>query len=306
MLLADRFTYIHEPKTGGTFVTHVMKRVHGGLVDIRPTRTRGPLLSRLGFPTAAFYAERQRAQRPAAGNHFQKYGRLYNWNDHGTCSEIPLPYRRKPIVAAVRNPFETYVSLYLFGWWRRPESIALFERIVPGFASRYPDFPELSFKEYLELAHAECTVPSSRVLEAGAGVGYLTERFVRFYFRLPRVPRERERELTKVVGRIDDAYAEDGRCRRDMYDVRFIHTSRLNEELRRLLLEHGYDEADVDFVARHEHVIPVGGTRVAHAERSTSHDWRRYYTPELLAIVRSKDRLIFTLFPEFKLPAASS
>ena len=280
MLLSDRFTYIHEPKTGGTFVTHVLTRLHGHLVDVPPTRRRGPLLRRLGLPTLAFHAELRRAA-PAAPE-VGKYGTLYNWNDHGTCSEIPRPYRPRTILATVRSPFETYVSLFLFEWWRRPDSVARFERVVPEFRRRFPRFPELSFAEYMELLDAQCAVP---------GVGFLTERFVRYYFRSPRA----------ALRRVDDR-----RSREDMYDVRFLHTARLNEELREALVDLGYDAADLEFVAGLGLVVPAGGTKTATVERSTSHDWLRYYTPELEADVRRKDRLMFTLFPELDPVAAPS
>ena len=304
MLLADRFAYVHEPKTGGTFVTHVLTRVHGGLVDVRPTRRRGPFLMRLGLPTAAFRAELRRTPRPEGDG--AKYGALYNWNDHGTCSEIPRPYRSRTILGTVRSPFETFVSLYLFGRWRRPEEVDRYRRAVPDFGRRYARFPELSFPEYMDLLHVDCVLPANRDFVAESGVGYLTERFVRFYFRLPRTVRASTYDAAAVLRRIDDAYIDSAAYREDMYDVRFIRTARLNEELREFLLDRGYETGDVEFVRRHEHVIPVGGTRVALAERATSHDWRRYYTSELLERVRAKDRLIFTLFPELDASEAAA
>ena len=295
MLLTDRFTYVHEPKTGGTFVTYVMTRLHGALVDVRPTRRRGPVLRRLGLYGASYYAERRGAAADDEG--WRRYGPLYNWNDHGTCSEIPRSHRSRTILATVRSPFETYVSLFLFGWWRRPESVRRFERIVPGFRRRFPGFPELSFREYLELLHAQCVLPSNRELD-GEGVGFLTERFVRYYFRLPRTLRAPTFDAAAVLRRIDDSYLDGGRYGDDMYDVRFLRTASLNEELREFLLETGYEEGDLEFVAGLRPVVPVGGTKVGFVERARSLDWHRYVTPELEAVVRRRDRLFFTLFPE--------
>ena len=146
MLLADRFTYVHEPKTGGTFVTHVLSRLHGGLTDVPASRLRAQAL-RAGLPSLAFYPERLRAHTANGGA--QKYGAIYNWNDHGTCSEIPRRHRSRPILATVRNPLETYVSMYLFGWWKRPEYFPQYERTVPDFHARYRDFPDVSFRQYL-------------------------------------------------------------------------------------------------------------------------------------------------------------
>lgn len=296
MLLADRFTYVHEPKTGGTFVTQVLERIHGGRVDVRPSRLRGPAL-RLGLPSATFYPERMRATLRDGNGRPGKYGPIYSWNDHGTCSEIPLGYRSRTILATVRNPLETYVSMFLFGWWKRPEYVPEYERTVPDFRRRYAGFPDLSFRHYLELLHAGCTLPATRDLDDPNGVGFLTERFVRFYFRLPRRFGLGHHDVLRTLGRLD-SYLEEGSVRDEMFPVHFIRTARLNEDLSDFLYGVGYEPDDLEFVAALEHVVPTGGTRVRRAERATAHDWARYYTPELENLVRRRDRLIFSLFPE--------
>jgi hypothetical protein len=69
--------------------------------------------------------------------------------------------------------------------------------------------------------------------------------------------------------------------------------------LRDFLLGVGYDSEDLEFLRTLKHVLPVGGARIGFAQRSNSEDWPSYYTPELADTVRRRDRLIFTLFPEF-------
>jgi hypothetical protein len=300
MLLAERFTYIHEPKTGGTFVTEVLARLHGGLVDVPASRLRAPAL-RLATPSVAFYLERLRPTRDG-GTKRGRYGTIYKWNDHGTCSEIPVGYRSRAIVATVRNPLETYVSEYLFGWWKRPEYVPAYERTVPDFRRRYSGFPDVSFRQYLELLHGGCTLPATRDLDDPTGVGYLTERFVRFYFRLSRRFGIGAPDPASVLERLDDAYIASGRFRGEMFDVRFLRTSRLNDELAEFLLAVGYDASDLEFVKSHEHVVPTGGTKTMLARRATSHDWRRYYDAPLEELVRRRERLIFSLFPELDAP----
>lgn len=304
MLLADRVTYIHEPKTGGTFVRHVLSVVHGGLVDVPASRLRAPAL-RAGLPSLAFYPERLRA-RPRSPDHgTPKYGPLYTWHDHGTCNEIPKPYRSRTILATLRNPLETYVSMYLFGWWKRPEYVPEYERTVPHFRARYPDFPDVSFREYLELLHAGCLLPATRDLDDPTGVGYLTQRFVQFYFRLPRRFGVFPYDAARVLARAD-SYLQDGSVRDRMFDVQFIRTSRLNGDLADFLSQVGYDPNDLEFVERLEHVVPTGGAGIGVAERAAAHDWSQHYTPELRELVRKRDRLIFSLFPELDANGAAS
>ena len=294
MLLGERFTYIHEPKTGGTFVSHVLSQLHGGLVDIRASRLRAPAL-RLALPSLAFHPERLRATRHAANGALAAYGPMYNWNDHGTCSEIPIGHRSRTILATVRNPLETYVSMFLFGWWKRPEYIADYERTVPDFRARYRDFPDVSFRQYIELLHAGCSLARTRDPDDATGIGYLTERFVRFYFRLPRrlaVRPDPERVLTAV-----EESVESDRVRDQMFDVHFIRTSNLNADLADFLHGVGYRAEDLAFVKNLERIVPTGGARTEVVERP-GRDWREWYTPELYELVRKRERLIFWLFPD--------
>ena len=296
VLLSDRFVYIHEPKTGGTFVTYALTQLHGGVTDVRPSRFVREA-TRLRLPTAAFRLERRKASAPGAGP--AKYGRLYSWNDHGTCSEIPRMFRSRQILATIRNPFQTYVSGYLFGWWKRPEYLSLYRRTIEDFQHRYPSFPDLTFTQYMELMHASWTVPGNRDLYSGKGIGFQSERFIRFYFRVPWLLRGTKRDISSVVRKVDGDYVRSRGYVADMYDVRFLRTERLNEELGGFLLEAGYDATDVEFVLTLKHVVPVGGAEIGFTERATSHDWAAFYTPELREIVRRKDDLLFSLFPEF-------
>jgi hypothetical protein len=112
MILCDEFVFIHQPKTGGTFVTEVL---------------------------ADFYAR-------GAGGVFT------NWYKHGGVEDIPLEYRSKPIVTTVRNPFDFYVSHFRFGWWIGREldpKIFIFWR--EGEMRRLcPSYPYFSFEQFIE------------------------------------------------------------------------------------------------------------------------------------------------------------
>jgi hypothetical protein len=278
MLLTNRFVYVHEPKTGGSFVTYVMTELHGGLTDVRGLRIINQTLRRR-LPTVSFHLDRLGSSPTPPAPREAPYGALYRWNDHGTCREIPRTYRSRQILATVRNPFETYVSEYLFGWWKRPEYLPHYRRRVPDFSRRYPTFPDLTFAGYMTLLHEAWALPESRDLYGPDGTGYLTERFIRYYFR-----------------------AGDARHTGDMYPVRFLRTARLNEDLQCFLLSTDYKPEDVEFVKSLDYVLPVGGAEIGFADRAASHDWASRYTSELREIVRKKDELIFDLFPEFDVP----
>jgi hypothetical protein len=79
-----------------------------------------------------------------------------------------------------------------------------------------------------------------------------------------------------------------------MYPVHFLRTHRLNEDLHAFLLALGYPADAIRFIQEEGKILPPGGTR------KTTDQWEQHYTPELKAVVRQKERLMFRLFPEFE------
>jgi hypothetical protein len=256
MILTDRFVAVHEPKTGGTFVTSALFRLFGAEWSLR---TR--IASSLGRDVVAQ----------------GKYGTFrFTSNKHGGCNEIPATWRGRPILASVRNPYDLYVSQYEFGWWKRRELLSYYRR-VPDFRRRFPRFPNLSFTEYMELTGAAFQTFHND------GLGLYTEQFVKFYFKAPE----------DVFARIDDAYIAAEAYRRDLHDLRFVRTDRLNQDLYDFLIGMGFDARDAGLVLDLPRILPQGKGRAADQR------WEAYYTDELKRSVRQRDRLVFAIFPCF-------
>ena len=265
MIFTDRFVYVHEPKTGGTFVTSMLFRLYG-LRWTRWTHLRNALFGEV------------RQSHPS-------YGALvHDSNKHGGCNEIPPPQRGKKILATVRNPFDLYVSQYEFGWWRRAEFLRHYEAL-PGFRDESPSFPDLSFPEYVKLSNAALRPLSGGARAAdGGGPGLITEQFINFYFRDPRAS----------FGRLcAGAYAASADAAVDMHDLHFVRTDQLNRGLYDFLVREGYADEDVSFIRDEGRILPRGRGRGAGQE------WQHYYTPELKAWVRDREDFLFGLFPEF-------
>ena len=218
------------------------------------------------------------------------YGRdhLVNMEKHGTVSDIPPDYATRPVVATLRNPYERYVSQYRFGWWKlHPENFcgeAEMRRL-------FPHYPDLSFADYLELANTaflgtfqkKSTGFENHNFAPERQLGWHTEQFVRFFFKNPR----------QVFARIDEDYIDRQRYREDMGRVRFLRVDRLNLELHDFLLEIGRDRREIDFILSAQRVLPAEGGR------EPGDRWQDYYTPPLLDYVRTRERLLFSMFPEF-------
>jgi len=251
MILTPDFVYIHYPKTGGTFVTHVLSRVYGG-----------------------------------------RDGGFLDADKHATCSQIPEEHRGKPIVSCLRNPFERYVSQYRFGWWKlHPDLYCGAEEM----RRLYPHYPDIAFAEFVHLANAKflnCyqmrpTGFVNRNFPPGREPGWHTEQFVRFFFRDPR----------EAFARLDEAALGRGDFRRDLYPVHFLPVDRLNDALYELLLGLGHPAADIGFIRSAEKVFPAEGGR------EPGDRWQRYYTPEIRDYIRTRERLLFELFPQYEMIA---
>ena len=220
------------------------------------------------------------------------YGdQLFNTHKHGTCSDIPEEHQGKPLLSTVRNPYDRYVSQYRFGWWKLyPEEYCG----ADAMRDLYPHWPEISFQEFLNLAN-------TRFLNSHFGkptgfvndnfpeerrLGWHTENFVRFYCRNPR----------QVYGRLDDEAIESAEFMKDMFDIHFLRQAHLRQGLYDFLLALGkHRPEELSFILSADKVLPDEGGRRPEGDR-----WETYYTPDLKQFVRTRERLIFRVFPEFE------
>jgi hypothetical protein len=212
-----------------------------------------------------------------------RYGEFAWRRKHRPCRKIPEEHRGKMVLATVRNPYDWWVSAYEFGWWRRKESMEYY-RGLPGFNERFPTYPDLGFADYLEAVNETWRTPEE---DDTYSIGPLTDQFIRFYFKNP----------PEVRKKLDEEYFRSGRYKADMFDVHFIRTDRLNQELYEFLAAQGYPPDQLSFIMQLKRVLPElppEGRRRAVQQR-----WQDYYTPDLKRFVQRRELPLFTLFPEF-------
>lgn len=262
MVITDKFVYIHKPKTGGTFVTDALLKLYDGkwnLLMHAKLATLKVIRYKNQFGTLIFTADK-----------------------HGGCSHIPEGHLHKTIVSTIRNPYDYYVSQYEFGWWKRKEWLKYYSQF-PWFKQKFPSFPAISFRQFMELMHLAFNPQGFIDFEDPASPGRNTFEFIEMYFKSP----------SNSYNKISVDYAQSGLIRDDMYPVKFIFTHKLNQQLYEFLCKMDYPQDKIEFILKKEKVLPQG------KGRNAKQDWRQYYTDDLIDLVRKKDAFLFSIFPEF-------
>lgn len=272
MLIAPEFVFVHAQKTGGSFVSDVIRnllcpdqRLHIFYKLDRKYGIRLPL-----FP----YRYREL--------------RVNRRGQHAWCNDIPAADRTKPIVSIIRNPFDFYVSAYTFGWWKRDLDHGIrkgsdgFFRDVDEIKRKHPDYAKWDFPQFLATTW-ESSLWVTRTLAShpnARNLGMLSHRFVYFYCTDHDYVFEAAHDPGRFVARVKE----------NLHDVHFLRQDRLNQDLHDFLLSVGYPAEKVAFIAEKG--------RVNASKRKD--DFREYYDKRLEQQVREKDALIFELFPDFE------
>jgi hypothetical protein len=257
---------LNFPKTGSSFVRAALKKVHR--YDTLSNRIR----RQLGLANVPPMVE---LILPVIDREFPQGLR----GQHGTYRQIPEEHRHKTIASVIRNPFGRYVSVYLFGWWKK--TLQTDERRLKKAFSR---FPELSFQEYYEMMNLLGRENKLRDIIPKIELGVQTIQFIQFYFKEPET----------VLREIDHDYIEQKQYLHDMAQVVFLHQEKLNKDLYEFLLGFGYPKEDIDFIQKEDkvNVTPRAVDQLKASE---------FYTQELVKDILEKDRLLFELFPEYRM-----
>ncbi|MCB0792024.1 MAG: hypothetical protein H6595_02440 [Flavobacteriales bacterium] len=197
---------------------------------------------------------------------------------HLVFAQIPEKHRHKPVLSIVRDPLSSILSAYEYRDW---------ERYPPGslndLRADHPSFPDLGLPEFVRMSQKFMPRELLGDIPMQVDIGPGTIQFIRFYARSPRAYLEALRPGMDLATDHEKHFAP----------VRFLHTERLNQELHDALVQLGYDREKVAFILQR---APMNTTR-----KSAKDPW----TPELIAHVVEKERLLFRYFPEY-MPAGMS
>ncbi len=265
MIITNKFVMLNFPKTGSTFVRQALEELYQTKLkksSISKYADRLNLLSRVQFQELRVPNHKIMGLRSGIKDH------------HGTYQQVPLKYRQREIVTVTRNPFDRYVSQYEFRWWATHPILD-----VDELKKRFPQFPDLTFEQYLEYTDMEIPLRTGNN-DLGCEIGNQTVQFVQMYFKKGK----------EVLKEIDDAYIEGKKYLFDMPKIVFLRMEHLNEDLYSYLLSRGYKKNDIEFILYKGKVQPREGTR-----RKENSRWNDYFSEKLLIRTQAKEKLLFDI-----------
>jgi len=263
MITTNKFSYIHLPKTGGTFVTDALFKVY---------QLDWTIWNRLTI----LFTGKVCYNTP--------YGYfLVHGPKHPSIKEIELKYRNLPILTNIRNPLDLYVSEFEFGWWKRKKYLKYY-RQIKDFKTKFKNYPDLTFQEFIELQYDAFSFPSNSEFSNENGIGLLSKKFLSTYVEDP------ERIANEFInGTISSKILDE----KFLSNINFLLTHNLNMGLYDFLKQLDFKEDEIKFIIKKEKVLPLG------KGRTKEQKWETYYTEDLKQLILKKDRLLFELFPEF-------
>lgn len=258
MNVTNYFVFVHMPKTGGSFVSEVLRTLY----DVSG-------LHRLFLQQERLLLAKNKLLRIVNRGQVD----YEEFNKHGTCHDIPEEFIHLPILSCVRNPFDWYVSNYKYAWWRtHPQD-------YPNLRDD-PRWPNLTFNDYLHLSNTKWLGLLNPGISVNPSLGRLSMLFINYYCRHPMdiLSLRNDAELLNAI-------------QSDMYPVDFLNTAYLNSELYNYLLKTGkYSSEQLAFIQAKEKVSPRN-------QRSPEETWTSFFSKEAFEEIQYRDRVLFQLFP---------
>lgn len=265
MIITNDFVFIHFPKNAGSFVTDCLTRIYDKRVEKSGQKKVTDNFYYLFDREKTNYSKLYKSEN-------LEYTGEKRVSKHQGCDEIPEKHKNKPIISTIRNPFDRYVSLYHYGWWQKHPIID-----EETLYSDFPNFPDLTFKEFLDLSfnyNIELIKKKNNIeLDIGAYSLYYIKLFCKNYM--------------DVLSSIDDL---DELTEKDFYSVKFFEKENLNKKLFNYLHGLGWPKKEINFI--------LSQTKVNKSRES--HSYKSYYDKEDIELIKEKDRLIFKLFPKYE------
>jgi len=270
------------PKTGGTFITKILKDALRNKRLLTAQQTKDFWYrTRLKWPKYQLYTKKKSIYN----------GDMNKPTPHNFGNNLPQKYHHLDIVGSVRNPFDWYVSAYEFKY-KNPTSHSFFKKQPKVNAickERYANFPELSFAESIDFLQNIFTPAQIKAadINKGINIGFYDLQFIKFFAKNPR----------QMIQKYNADYIASKEYQQDLFDVHFLQQEQLNDGLYQLLLKYDYAAESIEYIKNHQRILPHQRGREQHQK------WEQYYTPSLKETIKNSDKMIFDLFPHYLSPS---
>lgn len=251
MIITEKFVFLHLPKTGGTFVTEILKKIN-------------ELYPRLQV-------------------------RHLNNLKHRGVKSIPSTAKGLPIVTSVRPPHHHYISRYEFKWWCRAGKKEYHPSLV---RERYPNWPNLTFSEFLRYRNDWDVIPLSRFKNASR------REEVRSVLKRNRIGFNSFEFLDLISFKSIDLFKNiDSLKEKEIFEIKnnitFLSQPTLSEDLYHLLLHFDIPN-EIALTAKDSgKIMPkFKGANLKHKSKYS------YYNEDDRSYVRDIDRILFRMFSD--------
>lgn len=253
MIITNDFILINFPKTASSFTREVIKKVYERYSDKLFEEYFAPVIvdSKLAGQTS----------------------------QHGTVQQIPSAHKSKRIISIIRNPFDRYVSLYTFGWWKdHPQTD------FNILKNEFPTYPNISFYEFFKMTdrYGKKNALTASGIDYDVDIGLHSVQFIQYYSYDPASTFKR---IITFGWRKEDLKVF-------FPDILFLHQEDLRNELLDFLQSLDLDKNDLQFIKT---LDPINVSRDLNDK-----DFWKFYDDYLIDLILEKDRLIFDIFPNFR------
>jgi len=255
------------PKTGGTFVHGVFKKI------IKKYKKEHPIkwyLNRFGYKLNLVTPIYQKLIDVS----YYEYPNDNVIGQHAGASFIPLEYKKLPIISVKRDPIKKFISSYYYRWWERFPSLTSTQ-----LKELFPHYPEISIEEFFTLANNH-VMKNFFGADFRADIGVLSWQFIRMYSTNP----------IHVYNNITKAnYSEF--IETYFVKVEFFEMNQLSSEFETYIKGTGFSEYSDDFLTE-ERIYPPG-SNIKNKPEPVS---------EVLSEkIKSKEWILYEFFPEYNL-----
>lgn len=264
MTITNDFVFIHFPKNAGTVVTACLEELYDKTTDKERGKSFRDYFSYIINREETNYCEQYKSASLA-------YNGKNAITQHQSCGEIPKKHQQKPIISSIRNPFEKYVSLYKYGSWRKKNNVS--NAVI---LDKFPQFPDLTFKEYMDFVFNYDMVELKRKMEINLDIGRYSLHYLKMF----------SKDFLSILRNYTTV---SDLKKSDFYNVEFLYTERIGGDLYNFLKKMGWPENRLQFILQKKQ-INVNGFFDAYKE---------YYDQQLIDLVKEKESLLFEFFPEY-------